>query len=176
MKKFLRGLFIVLLVLVLLYAVYYYFFLKEPEKEPFEVLYQDEKVEGLSDISISPAEPLVLKINRALEDISVKVVPYADAALTYTVDGVEQSFDSILDATAAFTYAVIDGEFILTPKGGIETTLSILYEGKDVEVVDVPDEDIFTLILSSKDQEYRISFAFYVYDVDGITLPGKLVF
>ena len=175
MKKFLRGLFIVLLVLVLLYAAYY-FFLKEPEKEPFEVLYEEEKVSNLAGLSISPAEPLVLQVNYGLEDIQVSVMPCKDAALTYTVDGVEQSFDSILDATAAFTYEVVDGEFILTPKGGIETTLSALYEGKDVEVVDIPDEDLFTLILSSEDQEYRISFAFYVYDVDGITLPGKLVF
>ena len=63
MKKFLRGLFIVLLVLALLYAVFYYFFLKEPEKEPFEVLYEEEKVSNLAGVSISPAEPLVLQVN-----------------------------------------------------------------------------------------------------------------
>lgn len=176
MKKFLRGLFIVLLVLVLLYAVYYYFFLKEPEKEPFEVLYEEEKVSNLAGIFISPAEPLVLQVNYRLEDIQVSVMPCKDTALTYTVDGVEQSFDSIIDATAAFTYEVVDGEFILTPKGGIDTTLSIIYEGKDVDVQSVSDTDLFTLVLSYGDQEYTVSFAFYVYDVDGIRLPERLVF
>lgn len=147
-------------------------------REELSLTYGGEDANGISGIIIGGHDPLVLDMD-VYGNYSVKIVPTKGADFTYSTNGNNRQFNQLLDLTQGFDIREEDGQLIVTPKGSIKSLLQQIHPGVELTLNEeaLADlGDLFTLVVSNSNTEYRISFGVYIYPLDGVELPGELVF
>ena len=147
-------------------------------REELKLTYAGSDANGLAGLTIGGHEPLVLGIE-AIGDYTVKVVPAKGADFTYQTNGNNRQFNQLIDLTKGFEINEVDGELIVTPKGSVKALLQQIHPGVELTLNEdaLADlGDLFTLVVANSETEYRISFGVYMYPLDGVELPGELVF
>lgn len=147
-------------------------------REELALSFGGEDANGLKGLTIGGHEPLVLDMD-VYGNYSVKIVPAKGADFAYSTNGNNRQFNQLRDLTQGFDIREEDGQLIVSPKGSIKSMLEQIHPGLEVVVNEdaLADlGDLFTLVVSNSNTEYRISFGVYIYPLDGVELPGELVF
>lgn len=175
MKKIAIVLLTLLLIAGVLFGVCYWF----GTHRDFVILHNGVTLDSLEkSLTASGAEPLVFEI-QGNGDFEVKVVTYEKCEVTYFVADKPYVLKDFGDVTSAFNITKANSALTVAPKGSLESMISVVKNGATVKVDEKADlsQDLFTLIISGENKEYRVNFGLYTYDVNDVKLSdGKLVF
>lgn len=177
-KKILTVIVTVLLLAVILLGVCYWVgWRAEQSRRKLVVRFDGKVVDNLTGLSASGSEPLVFTVSGY--DYTVKIVPAEKVNISYQVNGIEQKMSDISDCTVGFRIDSADnGTVTVTPCGSLTTILSTIHNADVIAPDDIDvDQDLFTVVFTQGQNEYRASFGLLRYDVSGVKLSKEgLVF
>lgn len=181
MKKFIVGLFIVLILIAIGLGAIYFFKLKEETSEFYVELPNGATCESSVSLHLPKGNSYTFKVSK---EFNLNVLPNVENPennFTFSVEGASKQFFAELNLQNGFNLEIKENEFTLTlaPEENVKSVLEKIYEGK---TVNVPEDKVnsvallFSFYVSDKENENLYIINFAIMNELLVTLPGEIVF